>query len=286
MRCSRCIRSAVQAATRIFEKEGVPEPKASAEYLAAKAFGAVHDRNTAALVTGRPSTLEIDEYISLCQQREKARVPIQYLVGDWDFHNITLLVRAPVLIPRPETEELVEHVLEDVTVNNARILDVGCGSGAIMLAALSARKRWTAVGVDTAAEAVKLSNENIKNLKMEGRAKVFMGRLHEVPGSEKFDALVSNPPYIPAKDMKDLDVQVRDHEDNGALCGGADGLDVVREILRHASKVVKPGGSVWLEVDPSHPVQLQTMAFDGLEFETALKDLFGRPRFVHLRVSE
>lgn len=284
VRSSRTIRSAVLAAARVLERSQVPEPQVSAEYLAAKAFAVVKRRSFATRETQTPSKLEIDQYVMLCKQREETHVPIQYLIGDWDFHDITLLVRPPVLIPRPETEELVEHLLGDVDKVDARIVDVGCGSGAILLAALSARSGWSAVGVDIADEAVRLSKDNVNYLNLGSRVRIMKGRIGDLKGEGKFDAMVSNPPYIAEKDMGWLDKQVRDHEDFRALCGGVDGMDVIRELLKAAPLVVRKGGSVWLEVDEHHPDKLEQIQFDGVKFVQKLNDLRKVRRFCQFRV--
>lgn len=214
-------------------------------------------------------------------------MPVQYLVGDWDFHHITLHVRAPVLIPRPETEELVQLVLTDedlATKQCANVLDVGFGSGCIMLALLTARPGWRAWGVDPAQEAFDLCQHNVKLLSLEDRAIITRGTVSDLQLSCAMDVLVSNPPYIPRREMEALDREVRDHEDYRALCGGEDGMDVIGEVLVKAPRLVKKGGSVWLEVDTSHPTQLGGMHFEGVEFVKRVDDMYGRPRFVHFRV--
>lgn len=285
VRESETIRSAVSKATHILQSTGIPEPRESAEYLAASSFRRIRTRTEALNSLQKPVGRDLERFIELCKQRERNRTPIQYLVGDWDFHCVTLLVRAPVLIPRPETEELVQHLLRDVCKEDARILDVGCGSGAIFLAALASRPKWTATGVDIAAEAVQLSRDNTELHAFGNRVSIVHGTIKDVCANEMFDALVSNPPYIPARDMKDLEAEVKDHEDVRALCGGEDGLDVVREILQFAPRVVKPGGSIWLEVDSGHDTVLEGLRFENIDYVKNYKDMYGRPRFCHLRVT-
>ena len=278
------VRAAVCSAIRIFEGKQVPEPRESAEYLAIKAFGAIESRREARTSHLTPTRRELDRFVSLCEKRERLRTPIQYLVGDWDFCDITLMVRSPVLIPRPETEELVQHLLKDLPSTESRILDVGCGSGAILLAALHARSKWTGIGIDIEREAVKLSRENARLLRLEDRANILEGRIEDLNGRNHFDALISNPPYIPKKDMDSLEREVRDHEDYKALCGGEDGLDVVRDIMKYVPRLVKPGGSVWLEVDSSHPTVLGSLIFHNVEFVKKYDDIYGHPRFCHFIV--
>lgn len=282
---SKTIRNAVRSATHIFQRSGVPEPEASAEHLAISSFGHIQTRKSSLADLTEPESSEIERYLSLCKQRKEERVPIQYLVGNWDFHHITLLVRPPVLIPRPETEELVELLLNDVTQEHARILDVGTGSGCVMLAALAARRGWTALGIDVATEAVELCTDNVNLLKLADRAEVMLGTVEDIEPAERFDALVSNPPYIPEQDTDTVDQQVMDHEDPRALFGGKDGTDVIRDILHAAPRLVKCGGSVWLEVDHTQPEKLAQMHFQSLEFIDKFDDAYGKQRFCQFRVS-
>ncbi|CAN8076757.1 unnamed protein product [Agarophyton chilense] len=281
---SQTISSAVVHATQILSQKQVPEAAESAQYLAAHCFPHVQTRLDVLASRKSPPRDALNLFIQLCKERERKRTPIQYLVGDWDFHSITLLVRPPVLIPRPETEELVEHVLNDLEHDSATILDVGCGSGAILLAILNARPNWSATGIDISEEAVKLSEENVRLLGMQSRARIGHARVRDICGEGRlFDALVSNPPYIPVREMDGLQTEVRDHEDYGALCGGEDGLDVVLEVLHGAAGVLKPGGSIWLEVDTPHPSMIEAMKFKELEYVKSHNDLSGNARFCHLR---
>lgn len=285
VRQSTSIRHAVRRATRIFEQAGVPEPAASAEHLAVSSFDHIGTRTSALADVTEPKPSELEQYLQVCQQREEKGVPIQYLVGNWDFHDITLLVRPPVLIPRPETEELVEHLLNDVKEANARILDVGTGSGCILLAALAARPGWSAMGIDISAEAVRLCSDNVSLLTCANRVEILLGTVRDVSPETKFDALVSNPPYIPQEDSDSVERQVMDHEDARALFGGKDGMNVIRDILDAAPRLVKDGGSVWMEVDDSQPRKLAEMHFEGVDYVKQVNDMNGKPRFCHFRVS-
>lgn len=221
----------------------------------------------------------------MCAARANQRTPVQYLVGEWDFHNITLSVRAPTLIPRPETEELVEHVLADGALPpDARALDIGAGSGAVLLALLRARAGWRGVGVDVERHALQLSADNARMVGVEARARFVEAgakglTLSRLGSAKEFDVVVSNPPYVPAGDMETLEPEVAAHEDWKALCGGVTGLDVVDDILEAAPRLLKKGGFVWLEVDESHPAVLAERAYPGLAFVKKMDDLYGRPRF-------
>lgn len=284
------ISSLVKKATDALRTAKVPEAAASAEYLAVTAFSEVKSRHDARLSRAIGCANELERFSRLVKRRVEGRTPIQYLVGNWDFHNITLNVRAPVLIPRPETEELVEHVLRDGSLPpTARVLDIGCGSGAILLALLSERKGWTGVGIDRSAEAVALSRENAEMLGHTSRARFVHEEVKSFSRGDrdrekKFDVVVSNPPYIPARDMASLAPEVRLHEDMRALYGGPDGLDVFDEIAARAADFLSPGNFLWVELDASHPKLLENTARHGLKHVASYADLYGRPRFCRLQL--
>lgn len=187
------VAEAVRAATSAFRAASVPEAAASAEWLALAVFrenegGRAVVRHDQTL----PSKRKLKAFTDLCRRREEQRVPVQYLVGDWDFHNVNLRLRPPVLIPRPETEELVELVLgSDLgsgprgrEAGGVRVLDVGCGSGAILCALLKAQPAWYGVGLDVSEEAVKLSRENLELLELEERCAVEHYAVEDWPGME------------------------------------------------------------------------------------------------------
>ena len=218
---------------------------------------------------------------SLCQKRV-LRMPIQYIVGNWDFFGHTFQLRPPVLIPRPETEELVQLVLDDIYNYKAnksslfsrnldsapafalRLLDVGCGSGVIGLSLLSElQQRFNSIectGIDINPEAVSLSKENARNIEVHETSYVCMLKSFRELCSDqknwgKYDYIVSNPPYIPTSEMGSLATEIINYESDVALNGGSDGLDTIRDILLLSPRLLRTGGSmkVWLEVGEGQP---------------------------------
>jgi release factor glutamine methyltransferase len=302
---SKKVSEAVKLATAGLRAANVPEAEASAEWLAISIFQAGLGGSSRAMIRRsdtQPSQEELSRFASLCRKRADLRTPVQYLVGSWDFHRVTLAVRAPVLIPRPETEELVELALgtgDTLAAKDGklRVLDVGCGSGAIVIALLAARPKWTGVGMDISEDAVALSLENAESCGVTKRCEI----VHSDVGDwrlqgQVFDMLVSNPPYIPAADMTGLPDEVGMHEDYRALAGGGEdgsGMGVVRAVLGRTQDVVRKGGRVLLEVDPTQPSIIETAANDGsdqqrwaggLSYVRTFKDAYGRDRFCELEV--
>lgn len=205
--------------------------------------------------------------------RRAKREPLQYILGSWPFYPlpIELLVRAPVLIPRPETEELVDLVISEVQINNLwpnrswplRIVDFGSGSGAMILALLHTWPKATGMAVDPAEAAIALTSENALRCGVKERLSLFHGTAKEFAeawSGDDFDLIVSNPPYIPSLEIPNLQPDVRDFEDHGALDGGQDGLVVVAEVLQTARAVGEVGARIFLEVHHTHP-----SVFEALE---------------------
>lgn len=287
----------MKSATEVFRQTGVCEPEASAEFLATASFNNVETR-CAARIDARPlqSGEELRRFVTLCERRRATDEPIQYLVGEWDFHHINLVVRPPVLIPRPETEHLVDIALSRYAnrTESLHLLDVGCGSGAIVLALLHANPRWTATAIDVSQNAIDLTSLNASRLGIsQSRLSLRQCTMRDLPSPsnssanhhDSFDLIISNPPYINDADMQSLPAQVREHEDHAALSGGPDGMQIVREILAEAPRLARTNADLWLEVDSSHPQRLQFMKFSMLSFEERLKDCYNNDRYIHFKVS-
>lgn len=193
--------------------------------------------------------------------RRATREPVQYILGSWPFYPlpVELVVRAPILIPRPETEELVDRIISDFQATPPmRLVDFGSGSGAIVVSLLHAFQTAKGVAVDPNEAAISLTEENAIRCQVRERlslhhctAKDF--GLEWDSDGDRFDLIVSNPPYIPSNEIQELQADVRDFEDHGALDGGADGLDVVSEVLTTAKMIGKKGTRVYFEVHHTHP---------------------------------
>lgn len=195
------------------------------------------------------------------------RMPVQYILGEWDFQGLSLKMAPPVFIPRPETEELVEWVLEEVaqrprvigTQGGPLILEVGCGSGAISLSLLSHLPQSQVIAVDKGEAAICLTRENAQRLRLQDRIRIVPldvtlegSWAHLLPWGP-VDLVVSNPPYVFSQDMEQLAPEIRSYEDPAALDGGEEGMDIIAHILALAPRLLKDSGSVFLEVDPRHP---------------------------------
>ena len=213
--------------------------------------------------------------------RRCAREPLAHITGVRAFWKQQLRVSPDVLIPRPETETLVEAALEMAPfTSSARVLDLGVGSGAILFAILSDRPLASGLGVDLSAEAIAVAQANAAALGLGERVAFVQGDWGEGI-AEAFDLVVSNPPYVASAEIETLAPEVARFEPRLALDGGADGLDAYRVILPSLARLLRPGGGFGLEVGAGQAEAVMTLAVQaGLEDVATRADLAGVSRVV------
>jgi release factor glutamine methyltransferase len=204
--------------------------------------------------------------------------PIQYILGEAEFYGLPLRVTRDVLIPRPETEHVVERALELAAAFSApRIVDVGTGSGAIALA-LAGKLTGAAIAATEISEpALKLARENAKRNGFEKYVRFLAGDLLEPVAGERFDIVVANPPYVAERDRNALAVEVRDFEPAEALFAGEDGLAVYRRLIPAAHAVLTPGGWMVLEIGYGQQAPVRALlgeaGFAAIEFSADLQGI-------------
>lgn len=213
--------------------------------------------------------------------------PIQYITGTQEFYGLQLRVTPAVLIPRPETEHLVEAVLKHFQAylpssgNPIHIADIGTGSGAIAIALAAHLPQATVTALDLSAEALRIAEANAASHNLTSRIRFLRSDLlSALSPSERrlhFDAIVSNPPYVPLSDAPKLHPQVRDHEPASALFAGSDGLEIYRRLIPQAREALKSGGILALEIGHGQQDSLTDLlaSWTDLAF---LDDLQGIPR--------
>lgn len=209
------------------------------------------------------------------------RRPLSQVLGSQPFWTLDLMVTGDVLTPRADTETLVEAVLELRGREACEVLDLGTGSGAILLALLSERPDWHGLGVDLSAQALAVARGNAERCALAHRAAFAQGRWGAGLAAGRFDVLVSNPPYITTDVLAGLEPEVRDFEPALALDGGADGLDAYREILADVPRLLKRGGLCALEIGYDQGKAVSALArAAGLADVAVLRDLAGQDRVV------
>jgi release factor glutamine methyltransferase len=214
--------------------------------------------------------------------RRERREPVSHILGRRGFWKIMLRVTPDVLTPRPDTETLVELALRWFPEARAfNVLDLGVGSGAILLAILAERPAAKGLGVDVSEAALAVARDNAASLGLGGRTALLRGDWTAGLAEESFDLVVSNPPYIRSAEIEGLQPEVRDYEPRLALDGGPDGLDAYRILAVEALRVLKPGGRFLMEIgyDQAADVEALFRAAGAVDVGTA-KDLADRDRVV------
>ncbi len=212
-------------------------------------------------------------------KRLAAGEPVQYILGETDFLGHRLTVDSRALIPRPETEGLVQTVLELDLPPAALFADVGTGSGCIAIALLLARPEWRGVGIDPSAPALELARLNAQRLGVEARLALTGAELADCLEPESLDLLVSNLPYIPSAEVDALPRHIRDFEPRSALDGGPDGLDLIRQLVPDAAFLLKPAGWLALEIGAGQGEDVRALLTgEGFESVAVRPDLAGLDR--------
>lgn len=230
------------------ELEGITEePRRDAELLLLR----IVTRDRAFLLT-HPDTQLTAEQQALYEEwlrRRAAHEPIQYILGEQEFFGLTFAVTPDVLIPRPETEHLVEALLERMPRDRQlRIVDVGTGSGAIAVSLAHALPHAQVTALDISEAALGVARRNAETHRVVDRMRFLTSDLLSAVAGERFDAVVSNPPYVAEADRESLESQVRDYEPAVSLFGGPSGFDVYERLIPQAHEVLKPGGWLLMEM--------------------------------------
>lgn len=220
---------------------------------------------------------QVQKYLNAVSVRVK-HIPLQHITGYQQFMDLEFVVNKDVLIPRPETELLVEQVISYIKDNNVKVLDMCTGSGCIAVSVDRMCANADVTAVDISEKALKVAGEN--NIRNEGRVTFVQSDLFENI-HETYDIIVSNPPYIPTSDIETLMEEVREYEPRLALDGSADGLKFYREICTNAANYLNENGKIFLEIGYDQgrtvPELLRENGFTDIQ---VLKDLSGNDRMV------
>jgi len=269
------VQDALRRAVPLLREAGIEDAARDARVLLAHALGIGHDRLTLALqddLTDAQAAL-YDQALAA----RMARQPVAQIVGRRLFWGLSFRVTRDTLDPRPETETLVAEALKEPFL---KLLDLGTGTGCILLSCLKSMPMARGLGVDVSEAALAVAEGNARDLDLDARARFRKSDwFAEVSGA--FDLILSNPPYIAADEMPGLAAEVRDWEPHQALTPGGDGLDAYRAITRGAGGRLMPGGRLLVEIGPTQGAAVAALFRDaGLETVQVLPDLDGRDRVV------
>ena len=270
----------IKRTTEFFDKRGVESARLNAELLIGHALGL--KRMQLYLQFERPLIESELEKIRPLVKRRGNREPLQYILGETDFSGVKLKVDSRALIPRPETERLIEVTGAALTGPPARILDLGTGSGAIALALVKLYPEARVTAVDRSAAALALARENAATCGFADRITFLEGDwFAALPGGEPFQLIIANPPYLSDAEMQEATSEVKDFEPAMALSAGPDGAEALEKIIAGAPRFLAPGGLLACETGIAQHARLQEIAIQaGFARTDSRRDLTGRDRYL------
>jgi len=273
------INLAISQGSRILEKKLIINSKLDSEILMAKTIN--KDRKYILLNSNyNLNKNDIIYFSKLIKQRSLGN-PVAYLVNKKFFWNSEFFVTKSTLIPRPDTEIIVENVLQMTKYKNKlNILDIGIGSGCILLSILKERQNFYGTGIDISKKCLNISKINATNLKVISRLKLYKSNVDKFKLG-KYDLIVSNPPYIKTSNLKYLERDVAEFEPKLALDGGLDGLSEIRKVIKKSSELIKKNGKFILEIgfDQKNKV-IKLLKKEGFYINSTQKDLAKNDRCI------
>ena len=273
------IQSALSEGLNILKKKSILSAKLDSEILMAKALG--KKREYIILNNDKIIKEQNLKYFKKLVHERATRKPIAYLLKKKSFWNSEFYVNKNTLIPRPDTEIILEQVLKFTKNKNyLNILDIGVGSGCILLSILKERKNFYGTGIDISRNSLDICKMNAKKLLLDRRVKFFKSDVDKF-AIGKYDLVVSNPPYIKTSDLKYLESDVIKFEPKLALDGGLDGLSVIRKVIKKSSELLKKNGKFILEIgfDQKNKV-IKLLNNKGFYINSTVKDLANNDRCI------
>jgi len=273
------IQSAVIEGTSILKNKSIPSAQLDTEILMAKALG----KSREYIILNHDKVLNVKnlEYFKKLVYERSTRKPIAYLLNKKFFWKSEFCVDRNTLIPRPDTEIIIEQIMK-VTRNRSclRILDIGVGSGCIILSVLKEKKNFYGTGIDISKNSIDISKINAQKLSVDKRIKFYKSDVDKF-AEGKYDLIVSNPPYIKKSVLKYLDGDVIKFEPKLALDGGLDGLSVIRKVIKKSSELLKKNGKFILEIgfDQKNRV-IKLLNNKGFYINSTVKDLAKNDRCI------
>ena len=273
------INLAINEGSKILKSKFIPNPLLDAEILMAKIIN--RDRNYILLNSSGPiNKNDLNNFYKLIEQRSLGN-PIAYLTNKKFFWNSEFFITDDTLIPRPDTELIIENILRlTKQKNKINILDIGIGSGCILLSILKERAKIYGTGIDISQKCLKITKINAIKLKVTSRLKLYKSDVDKF-NLGKYDLIVSNPPYIKTFDLKYLERDVAEFEPRLALDGGLDGLSEIRKVIKKSSELIKKNGKFVLEIgfDQKNKV-IKLLNNEGFYINSVEKDLANNDRCI------
>ena len=273
------ISNAINIACKTLKKKFINSAQLDSELLMSK----VLDKDRKYIILNSDKTLEpglYSRFKELIKQRSEGK-PIAYLIEKKDFWKYQFIIKEDILIPRPDTEIIIEEVLNVTKFKSKlKILDVGVGSGCILLSILKEKKDFFGVGIDISKKCTEITKLNAQNLGIADRIKIFKSDVDNF-NYGKYDLIISNPPYINKLDLKYLDRDVINFEPILALDGGLDGISEIRKVINKSSELIKKNGKLILEIAFDQKEKTKKLLINkGFYINRTLKDYAGKDRCI------
>ena len=273
------INSAINEAIIILKKSSIKTAQLDSEILLAEAI----NKKREYIILNQNHTINKESYYqfkTLVEKRSKGK-PVAYLVGKKDFWKYQFQINEHVLIPRPDTEIIVEQILKiSKFKSNLMILDIGVGSGCILVSILKEKLNFYGTGIDVSKNCINISRINAINLKVNSRVRLYKSNVDKF-NLGKYDLIVANPPYIIKSDLKYLEKDVVNFEPKLALDGGLDGLSEIRKVIKKSSELVKKNGKFILEIGFNQKNKVINLLKEkGFYINSTLKDLAKNDRCI------
>lgn len=268
----------LKSAAEILQNSEIDEPRREAKSLLA--FALKKDKTFLIAYPEYQLNSDEEQRFSEFLGRRAKREPFQYITGRQEFYGLDFIVSPDVLIPRPETEIIVENAIEILKkINKPRFCEIGVGSGCISVSILNDIKTATATGLDVSEKALQIAEKNAVKHWVMNRLELKISDVFSNLSDEKFDLIVSNPPYIPETDLENLQSEVRDFEPHTALFADKDGLEMVEKLIEQSPEYLSQDGSLLIEIGIGQSEKVRKMISANV-WKTAafIKDLQGISR--------
>lgn len=274
----------LKTAVEVLHTGGVAEPRREAASLLS--FVLQKDKLFLIAHSEYELTEEEEKRFQDAIKRRARREPFQHIVGKQEFFGLDFAVTKDVLIPRPETEMLVKAAIE-ILEDETRFCEIGIGSGCIAVSILHSIKTASAIGLDISEAALKIAQTNAETHRVSERLELKTSNVFGNLPPEKFDLIVSNPPYIPSEDIKNLEAEVGRFEPLAALTDGKNGLSIIEKIIKDAPQFLKSGGFLLLEIGINQAIEVEKMFDEKVWSKIEIAPDFQKiPRMVKARICE
>ena len=275
---------AIEATVRRLRDAGIENPRLDARLLIQEATGL--EAEGVARDPGHILTAGSLQKLCAGIRRRQHHEPVSRIVGSREFWSLDFAISAEVLDPRPDTETLIDALLQAETDRSKPILiaDLGTGSGCLVCAALSEFSNAYGIGTDRSSSAINVAKENARALGLSSRVEFIRGQWASAIAAQSIDVILTNPPYIPSRQIAELAPEVAEFDPRMALDGGEDGLDAYRAIARDVERVIKPGGKSFVEIGPGQAEAVVSLfESDRIQEVKKIPDLSGQLRCLKLQ---